>query len=594
MPSSFVSWTALKKFALIALLGGTLSACGGGGGGGSDPRTGTGGTTGGDTVDGTTGQVKIGSGTGTAFSQGTAAASSTSLQAGASTTISINLVDEANAPVSDEFSVEFSSNCVASSLSSFSETTVATSSGLASSVYTANGCSGSDLVTVRANVDGVDITATVTLNIEADQVLAVEFVSVANSQLSLAGLGGQETTQVTFRLVGEQSAPIIGEMVSFTVSGDTGGVTLADGTESAVTDSQGNVTTVVQSGTVPTSVSVTATHNATGIQGISNNISISTGVPVQSRFTLSAERFNPPEAFGENGIEVGLSIIASDQYGNDAPDGTRISFVSPESGNIDSSCLLVSGECSVTWRSSSPRPDDMRFTVIAYTSGAEDFEDQNANNIFDDNAEFTVATHDLTEAFADENENDAYDLGEFFVDNNVNTVFDLGDGVWNGPCLTGTDASALCPGEDSIVIFDTLDIVMPFNGARIYDIGTFPAVGSTIAVGIGSSVSYGNMRLADTNTNPNYISGGTTFTGNSLPGGTTVEFTIENAATGVDVDLFGDPTWEIDTDTTLPNGFFGVTIIADPDSDPGAAFLVMKVTFPDDTEQSFLWNLSVN
>ena len=587
------SW---QKLALVALMGGALVACGGGGGGNADPRTGVGVGDGSTEVVVSGAGIRIGSGTGAAFVQGVPAASSTSLQAGGSTTISVNFVTgDDNRAVDQEYSVEFTSDCVANGLSSFSSSSETTVAGLAESVYTAEGCSGSDEVTVRAQVDGATVQAALALSIEADQVLAVQFESVSKDQISLAGIGGEETAIATFKLLGQQSAPIIGEDVRFTLSTDAGGITIADGSLSGAdalvkaTDREGKVSVVVQSGTVATSVDVIATHVATGIQGRSEGIIISTGVPVQSRFSISASEFNPAEAATVDGIEVQFSVIASDQFGNDAPDGTRISFVAPESGNIDDSCTLVSGRCTVTWISSNPRPQDSRISILAHTSGAEDFVDVNGNNVYEGVDVFPEG-FDLPEAYADINGNGTYDLGEYFVDANENGVRDLGDGQWNGPCMTGILASALCPGEDSVVIFRSLELVMPFNGARIYDFGSFP---QDFKINVVEGVaSLGNLILADSNTNVSFVQDGIVWTGNALPQGTVVSFSLEDISEGGKVKLSGDTSYTLDEATTLPNGFFGAEIVVDATSFSGTARLILKVAFPSGDGERFVWDVS--
>ncbi len=145
------------------------------------------------------------------------------------------------------------------------------------------------------------------------------------------------------------------------------------------------------------------------------------------------------------------------------PDGTQVFFVSPETGNIDSSCEIVSGECNVTWRSSGDRPKDLRATVLAYTPGAEDYLDTNGNNVYDIDDIFVIEDRDLGEPYVDENESNEYEPGELFVDTNKNRVRDDGNLVWDGPCLIAADPSADCRGEDSVNIWKARIITLPTN-----------------------------------------------------------------------------------------------------------------------------------
>jgi len=567
----------MRNLTLLSVLGSALVACGGGGGSDAvDPRT----QGGGSTTDPAAAVVVMGNGTGTDFVQNQAKATETSLQAGASTEISVNVVDSnnSNIAVTDVHSITFASDCASNGLSSFSATEVSTVSGLASTTYTAAGCSGNDVVTASVTINAVIHTAPVTLTIESDQVLGVEFVSVTPSQLSLAGLGADETAVLTFRLVGEQSAPIIGEEVRFTTSSTVGGIRLAEGSDTDVTDSQGLVTTVLQSGTISTSVEVIAEHVSTGITASSGDITISTGIPVADRFSLSLDKHNP-HAWNVDGVVINFSVIASDFFGNAVPDGTRVSFASTEAGNIDDSCLLVDGQCSdVKWISANPGPSNGQVTILAHTTGAEAFDDLNGNNVFDAGDNFNVSgDQDLAEAYIDENENGFYDLGEFFVDANENTVRDLADGEWNGPCMSGIDPSALCPANvpTSVTIARTFTFTMSSSDVVFFNQGNFGAAGGIINLpGFGLSNTISNLVLSDIN-------------GNSLPGGTQISFTVE--AVSGKVKLAGNTAFEVPTDTISANGPYSINLVPE---ETGTGILTMTVKIDGVLDQIFIWNLT--
>lgn len=563
----------LKTFLLTGILS-ALVACGGA------PNSTGNNNTGGGTTSGT----RIGSTSGTGFNEGDLNIGDATLQAGASTTITIDIVDANDVARTIATAVTVTSQCIASELSTVAEqgdtdgsssNTFNTSTGQLVLNYTANGCTGTDAITATATIDGTQITATSDIVVSVGEVLAVEFVSAAFSQLSLAGIGGTETTRVTFRLVGAQSAPIVGQTVTFAPGSTIGGISLAEGTESGVTDNNGEVTTVLQSGTVATSVRVIATYEPTNTQGLSEDIVISTGVPVARRFSLSLSEFNPLNASNSDGISVTLNVIASDQFGNDAPDGTRVSFITPESGNVDSSCVLQSGRCSVEWVSSNPRPADLRASVIAYTSGAEDYIDTNGNNVFDSaDSGFT----DLPEACVDIDEDGVCEIadGELFVDFNENTILDGGDGVWNGPCLEAANSQALCPGAESVAISETAIIVMPLNTARIFELGNFPAVGSPIDIGAGA-VGYSGLFIADSNT--------LSVDGNPMANGTTIEF---QTSTG---NLVGTSSFTVPSNATRPTGGYGIVLEPGDPVLPGTLSLI--VTPPGQSPTQFLWPIIV-
>lgn len=563
----------MKRLVVLTCLT-LLTACGGGSGGDDstvDRYVGdTGGSGGGSSTDGSgsdsgsesgTEVVKIGSGTGTSFLEGTLSASNTNLQAGSSTDIVVNFVDGSNAAISQDISVTFSSDCLANGLASFDNISTQTVAGRATVTYTAEGCSGTDTVLASADVNGSTLQASIDLTIAPDEVLSVNFVSADPEQLALKGMGSGENSRVTFELVGAQGSPIRNELVTFSLSTTAGGISLApddDGDpvrETVSSDNNGLASVVVRSGTVATTVRITAEHNSTGIQGTSQDLVVSTGVPVSSKFSVSYGPQAPPGANITDGIPVQISVIASDQFGNDAFDGTRISFWSRESGNVDSSCTLQSGQCTVTWISSSPRPADGRATVIAYTNGAEDFVDLDGDDVFDDGESWS----DLSEAYADQNENGSYDAGEPFVDvTDTNptrgsvgawdSTTDL-PSAWDGPCL-----SSYCPGESSVIVWSNIVIVIASPYPEIYEYNggfvsaescTTPLQREPLSMPPGSSINLNSSGGAAT-IPLFYVADGTDrnslpchILGNSMPTGTTVEFTTENGK------IIGNSSWTV-------------------------------------------------
>jgi hypothetical protein len=233
----------------------------------------------------------------------------------------------------------------------------------------------------------------------------------------------------------------------------------------------------------------------------------------------------------------------------------------------------------------------MRVGIIAYTDGAEAFSDADGNAVFGGAAVGDTFT-DLPEPYVDENENGVYDIGEFFVDTNTNGLRDAANSAWDGPCLSSVSATALCTGETTVTISATRTIVMPFNGARVYDFGTFPAGFTDITVTQGSSTSNSGIVIADSNT-----SSGVTVAnpqgGNPMPSGTTIAFTINGAGAS----LQGLTSWTVES-TTSPTGTYGATIEAaavDP-ADPLPApmpTLLLTVTPPGGNPTQFSWPINI-
>lgn len=290
-------------------------------------------------------------------------------------------------------------------------------------------------------------------NPEASGTVSISYVSASASQITLSGQGGINSAVLTFRVVDESGDGLRGERVNFALNSTIGNASLLGETTAVETNSNGNVSVTLASGTVSTTVSVVATLDGTEKFAVSEGINISTGVPTASRFDIAAAPgWNAERTLTHNGIEVEISVYAGDSFGNNAFDGVGVSFWSPEMGTIEPSCILQGGQCSVTWISSGIRPDPRLVTIIAYASGAEDFVDENGNNLYDAGEPFT----DLGEPYADENGNEVYDLGEFFVDfidddpDSEKGVWNPdGNGQWDGPCPDGATG---CTADSSVVI----------------------------------------------------------------------------------------------------------------------------------------------
>src|SRR5690606_2697114 len=243
----------------------------------------------------------------------------------------------------------------------------------------------------------------------SDQRLSV--TSIANRLLPLQ-------SRVSFKVEDKNGDPVANQEVRFSLTSAAGGISL---TESAdITDADGTVTALVNSGTTHAITSVMAeTTTATGdiLKTSSLPISVTTGYPDQNSFSISIDTFNPG-AYGVDGETVNVTVRAADYFQNPVPDGTQINFTA-ESGSITSSCLTADGACSVVWTSQGVRPGEMdpllqrvneadaftansivgMTTILAYAEGEAGFTDTNANGQFDDGEPFVH----MGEAFRDDN-----------------------------------------------------------------------------------------------------------------------------------------------------------------------------------------------
>jgi len=455
----------------------------------------------------TTTTVDMGNGTDASFVAGVIDLGGvSSLAAGGTLTATVSIVETSNNNVAYEtpVTVNFTSACVVAGTATM-DAAVLTTAGIASSTYLAQGCTGSDTITATANV-GTTLSATANFTVQAASVGSLEFVSATPENISLQGTGGSggtETSAVLFRVVDAQGNPVANQQVNFSLDTVVGGLTLNP--TSATSDQNGLVQTVVQSGTVSTSVGVTATTSSGGntYQTQSSQLVVTTGIPDQNSFSLSATVL-APEAWSFDGVVSVITARLADRFNNPVPDGTAVTFTT-EGGSIESSCTTVGGACSVNWTSQSPRPCGQtmgavdvvldpslgpnqcvttggpanptepviglkplgqpyggRATIVATVVGEESFIDSNGNGVFDDGDTMT----DLPEAWIDGNEDGVRGSSEPFFDFNANGSYDTADGAFNGVLCSRT-VSPLCSSDETLHIRKSLVLVMSGSGAYI-------------------------------------------------------------------------------------------------------------------------------
>lgn len=474
-------------------------------------------------------------GSGDPFVEGEAEVSLAQISAGGTTVVTVNIIDDQGALFTEPVDVNFSSSC--SSLSTPSaevSSPITTSNGIATSTYLAKGCVGDDPINITANAGGINLSATASVNVLPADVGSIEFISASPENISILGtgsLGGSESSVVKFKVLDSNANPVNNQMVNFSLNTGVGGIQLIP--DSATTNNQGIVQTVINSGTVATSVRVQATIDDGSIPQIASQSSvlvISTGIPDQDSFSLSATILNP-EGWDLDGTTVEVTARLADAYNNPVPDGTAVSFTT-EGGSIGSSCLTANGVCSVIWTSQQPRPeghvlahntdDEYNFftnqpdivhppelfntlgqkyggraTILATAIGEESFPDLNGNGRFDasEMAAFggtnvSGRPYDLKEAFVDHNEDGLFNPaetggesgGELEVpgsgDFNSNGLFDLNDGKYNG-VLCSIPAHDGCSDNKSLNVRAELVLVMSGSHPLMVVNATDDAVSST-------------------------------------------------------------------------------------------------------------------
>ncbi len=284
-------------------------------------------------------------------------------------------------PASTAPGLNLTSLCVGDGTATLALSSV--SNGVATAIYTNKGCSrGSDLLTASIGTSAQSIS----LSVGSANLGTINFINSNLSGTSLVlkgtgGLGRMESALLTYKVVDQTGAGLAGVNVTFTATTTTGGLKVLP--TNSTTDNNGLVTTSVQSGTIPTPVRIIAqaTRNGVSITGLSDALTISTGLPIQKSMSMSADKYNI-EGLDYDGSQALITIRMADQYGNPISDGTTVNFIA-EGGAVGTSlqgaCQTAGGGCTVPFLSQAFKPLNGRVTVLAYALGIEDFVDANGD-----------------------------------------------------------------------------------------------------------------------------------------------------------------------------------------------------------------------
>jgi len=493
--------------------------------------------------------LRVGSGSGGSFGNGVVTLGLTSISAGGTTSVSANVVDDAGDLITTPVTVNFESNCVTQGIASFDNNSASTINGTASVTFTADtGCTGTDTIRAKINPFGNnERVATADLTVASPGLGSIQFTSTDNDVIALSGTGNssglEENATLTFTVFDSTGQPLSGANVTFALNTVLGGINLQSATDTS--DADGLVQAIVQSGTVATSVRVTATIDATTFSTQSTAIVISTGLPDQDSFSLSATTLNP-QAWDRDGIKVTLTARLSDRFNNPIQDGTNINFTT-ELGSIISACSTVDGACSVEWTSQSPRgvagpgTNAGRTTILAHVVGEESFVDVDGDGVYsnDDGNLAGGAFGDLPEPFVDWNENGVRETGigtaEPFKDFNNSGTYNSPDTEFNGVVCTHTTE---CSTQETTFVWDSLVLVMAENNPQIVMVEDNSGTlcdntnantaddcfddGTTTGITYPSAIKVGSFLKTLTFT----IVGNTNF--QIMPSGTKIDFSVDN------------------------------------------------------------------
>ncbi|OOZ42282.1 hypothetical protein BOW53_00095 [Solemya pervernicosa gill symbiont] len=537
--------------------------------------------------------IALGNGSGTppaGFDQGNLDIAISPLSAGSSTAVNATLADSTTGSLYQTATdVTFTAVCTTDGgiNNGTIDSPVTTIGGSVSTTYTSGGCNGDVTITASATVDGTPTTATGTVNVLPGTANSIVFISSDPTLIGLRDYGSVVASKVTFRLLDTTGNPLSGQDINFSLNTAVGGIALTSATET--TDADGYVSTWVNSGNVATTVRVTATHDTIPtITAVSDSLTISTGIPDQNSFSISASRLNletlqynaSPTCDPDTEEECSsINILASDHFNNPVPDGTSIYFTT-EGGQIEPTCTTSDGGCSVVWKSSSPKPSDGRITILATAVGEESFIDSNGTGTFDDGEYFG----DLPEAWRDDDEDGVFDNtgaadDEEARDFDGDTVYDAADGLYNGILCDGPTE---CDGV-STTTFVRADIVLIMSGSVAligFDTdGDDAADAGTLDVFAAGDTDNAVIIVVDENGNP-------------MPEGSTITITSSNDS----ILILSDTSYAVgNSNLNIADGIaFGATafdleVQNDPDGDAAAISTIkVKVTSPKGTNISAL------
>lgn len=331
---------------------------------------------------------------------------------------------------SNPVTVNLTSTCAGSGKATISPSSITLTSATGSVTYQDKACATTDKINVQ--IAGTAEQESVELVVNAPTTQGIQFSSVDRNTICLIGTGCPSVANVTFKVVDSAGVGKANEVVEFSLDPSVADFATLGATENT-TGPDGTVTVSVSSKRTPTPLRVTAVVKGStpAIQTVSNLLTISGGLPVagstdetngisfaSSKFSLNGNL---------DGDEATLTLRLTDQWGQNAIDGTAVTLVSDGGTVVPGYCTTLAGACTVKLVVSNPRPSNGRVHVIAYAKGQERFLDVNADSQYTVDDPFDDVKSGVC---LDKNENGACNDGEFVIGSNVSP--DAGNEAWDG------------------------------------------------------------------------------------------------------------------------------------------------------------------
>ncbi|MFH1679178.1 MAG: invasin domain 3-containing protein [Candidatus Eisenbacteria bacterium] len=309
---------------------------------------------------------------------------------------------------------------------------------------------------------------------------SVVLVSVEDSSLAVAGVGGDETSVLTFEVRDEVGRPMRQgnpTPVAFQiVASPGGGVSLSRAADT--TNAEGRVSTTVRSGTVSGVVKVRAAAGSAVSSVV--NLAIRGGPPDAAHFSIAAEKVNI-EGLLRFGIEDDITAFVYDVYGNPVQPGTAVYFTSQFGGILGSAVTDTTGRARSTLYSAAPLPTCAQGGLVPVAARTVD----GANQMIQ--ANMNVLFSGATVISASPSSFDVPNGG--YVDLLVFVSDACGNPLVEGTFVEVTSSGGLLVGNTQVTLPDTQSLGYTQFWVRLtdsYSDETNPAVGATITVEVNS------------------------------------------------------------------------------------------------------------
>lgn len=204
----------------------------------------------------------------------------------------------------------------------------------------------------------------------------IAFTSASTSQLAVYGVGGLETSIITYEVRDSLGKPISdtnADTVFFFLTGAPTGGGAYVAPQVVVSNAAGRVSTTVNSGTVAGTAQLIAQlyRDVDGltIRSTPVRLIVHGGLPDQAHFSLGANPFNVP-GFYVIGATSSITALVGDQYGNPVAPNTAVYFTTTQ-GVITTSTgfTAATGFATVTLYTGNPLAVNGIGTVTARTIG---------------------------------------------------------------------------------------------------------------------------------------------------------------------------------------------------------------------------------